>query len=168
MAQTMRFNGFAFQYNPAKIEIGYAKNIKIVDMPFAAPVIQEIGLRPRVVRGEGELFGEDRFLQFDHLQAEFMRTGAGQLLCPLCEPMYAYFSALTVVGRSGPLVLRYTFEFTEQPQRGGREKREVTAWGQSLWELAACYGVDIGTLMALNPHIASPEEILSGQVVVLP
>lgn len=164
----LRFNGYAFRYNPRKIEVGYAKNIKIVDMPFSAPVLQELGLRPRVIKGEGELFGGDCFVQFDQLQTEFARGGAGRLVCPLCEPIYAYFSALAVVGEAGPLALRYAFEFVEQPQRDAALKNEVVARGQSLWELSARYGVPVDILLAMNPHILSAEAVLNGQVVALP
>lgn len=164
----MRFNGYAFPYNPRKIEVGHAKNIKVVDMPFSAPVLQDLGLRPRVIKGEGELFGGDCFLQFEQLQAEFVRGGAGQLVCPLCEPMYAYFSALGVVGEPGPLALHYAFEFVEQPQRDAALKNEVVTRGQSLWELSARYSVPVDVLLALNPHVTSAEFILNGQVVALP
>ncbi|WP_312643374.1 hypothetical protein [Hydrogenoanaerobacterium sp.] len=113
MAGTLQFNGFALRYNPRKIEIGYAKTIKMIDMPFSAPVIQELGTRPRIIKGEGELFGTDCTVQFEQLQAEFLHSGSGRLLCPLCSPMYAYFAALKVIGEAGPLLLRYAFEFVE-------------------------------------------------------
>ncbi len=116
MANSMQFNGFAFRYNPRKIEIGYNKTVKIIDMPFSAPIIQELGVRPRVIKGEGELFGADCIAQFERLQAEFLRNGSGRLLSPICPPMYAFFTALKVIGEAGPLLLRYAFEFVEDKE----------------------------------------------------
>lgn len=110
----MQFNGLAFRYNPRRLELGCEKTVKVIEMPFSPPVLQELGVRPRVLRGEGEFFGPDCGAQFERLWAEFLRGGAGRLFCPLCPPMSAYFTALRVIGEAGPPLLRYSFEFVEE------------------------------------------------------
>lgn len=120
MASKMQFNSLTLRYNPRKIEIELQKAVKLIDMPFSSPVLQELGIRPRVIRGEGEFFGADCAAQFELLQAEFMRGGAGRLFCPLCPPINACFSALKIIGEAGPPVLRYAFEFIELPTGGGK------------------------------------------------
>ncbi|WP_343252878.1 hypothetical protein [Ligaoa zhengdingensis] len=118
MANVMQYNDFSFRYNPRKIEVGYLRPVSVTDMPFSPALVREQQARPRVVKGEGELFGPSCAARFSELQAEFLRGGAGLLLCPLCEPIYAYFSSLRVVGEAGPAVLRYSFEFVEDLSSG--------------------------------------------------
>ncbi|MEG1428341.1 MAG: hypothetical protein RSC64_00970 [Hydrogenoanaerobacterium sp.] len=120
MAGQMQFNGLTMRYNPRKIEIGCKKTVKLINLPFASPILQELSIRPRIIRGEGEFFGNDRDAQFAMLQAEFLLDGAGRLICPLCAPMNAYFTSLNVIGEAGAPILRYSFEFIESdsPQKG--------------------------------------------------
>ena len=113
MAGQMQFNSLTLRYNPRKIEIGFQKTIKLIELPFSPPVLQELGIRPRVIKGEGEFFGKDCTAQFELLQTEFLRGGTGRLICPLCAPMNVYFTALKIIGEAGPPLLRYSFEFLE-------------------------------------------------------
>lgn len=117
----MQFNGFAFRYNPRRLELDYLRTIQVTDMPFCNPLVQDLGRQPRRIRGEGEFFGADRRIQFEQLAAQFGQSGAGRLLCPLCEPMYAHFSALKLAGEAGPQVLRYSFEFVEDLSHSAEE-----------------------------------------------
>lgn len=112
--ELMSFRNFTFPYNPAQIEVGYDRVVRVVNMPFAAPVTQELGRGPRVVRGQGEWPEGGTFGPLArHLEEEFRRGGAGRLICPVTEPMIAHFTALKLIGKGGENTVQYAFEFVE-------------------------------------------------------
>ena len=112
--ELMSFRDFTFPYNPASLEVGYDRTVRLVNMPFAPPVTQELGRKPRVVRGQGEWPEADAFGGLTRrLEEEFRRGGSGRLICPVTEPMNAYFTALKLVGKGGDGTVAYAFEFVE-------------------------------------------------------
>ncbi|MFA9381722.1 MAG: LysM domain-containing protein [Acetanaerobacterium sp.] len=130
-----------------------------------------MGLCAREVVGEGELFGTGAFVQYHRLVTLYRQGGAGLLYLPDQTPFPAYFAMLTAAAQPGCAGLRYTFMFVEQPRCDGEETNTQTSYtvreGETLFDIAARYNTDTGTLLAHNPHITSPNRLSAGQVLVI-
>lgn len=144
----------------------------------------------RVMRGEGEFFGPDAYEQFKALATVFYDDSPGVLVHPVWQTVNAYFVELTLKQEPRADYVRYAFTFWEC---GGEETafalREIKARGEgtqvaggsegssvptmyhtvvrgdTLWDIARTYGVEIGKLIGWNPQIKNPNLILPGQKV---
>jgi len=165
----MRFKNFEFSVNPQKIEIKALSNLKQIAVPFDAFELQEFGIKPLVISGEGEFFGKNSKQEFETLLMLFLQGGAGELFVSGTQPMLAIMTKL-VKGVDGfEDTVSYSFEFVEVPQRQVEqlsfEQYHTIQQGENLWSLSVVYDVAIETLLKLNEQISNPWAVNVGDKV---
>ena len=166
----MRFGGMSLSHNPSKLTVTDAAGVMRLSSPGSSPDSRYIARRPRIIKGEGELYGGDCLSQYEALHEMYMLGQRGVLALPGMAPMYAYLSELGMTAEPTDDVLGYTFTFTETGGEATAVSPEtsVTAGsGDSLWDVAYRYGIDIETLVALNPHIPHIGRLTAGAEVRL-
>lgn len=166
----MQFKDYVFSHNPSKFEIINDRRLTQYISPLVCDVVQDLGLRARIVKGSGEFFGTDCMEQFMKLYSLYRKSGSGKLILPTGTNFYAYFKELELVGEAGPFSIKYSFCFLEDTMRKDEVKSSSNqfhrvAEGETAWHIAALYKTDINTLLALNPSISSPNHINAGDVI---
>ncbi len=160
----MRFKGFEWHHNPAEISFECGKQVNELKSPNGGAYIQNMERRNMVIKGKGQLFGENCLEQFDRLFRLFRQGGAGVLAIDKIEPVFAVFENLKIMGKPKPDMLEYEFVFREVMEKKQKSKPKVYVIGEneSLWDVAYKTGVKIDTLVMLNPEIKRPDEVTAG------
>lgn len=152
----MRFMGYTWHHNPKSLQIKCGKTVVTLSIPYGTDVLQNFGEKLLTVSGTGELYGEDCLEQYETLRKLYEKGGEGVLCLPSLAPMYACFDELSILLNNTPNVLTYSFSFTQIKKsntlNNQSEKVSVSS-GQTLWDISYENGVDIATLVALNPDI---------------
>lgn len=166
----MRFKDYEWRYNPEKISFECDKNIKELNSPKSTAYIQNLGRKNRLIKGSGQLCGEDCHEQFAKLWELFEQGGVGVLALPFIKPVYAEFESLTVLGEPVPDMLTYSFVFREAMEY--EKEIEITQYsvskGETLWDVAYKSKVEIEKLLALNSWIKQADQSLKkGEVIKL-
>lgn len=167
----MRFDGFTFGHNPSKLRIEDADSVSAILPPVAPPDSRLMGRKPRVIRGEGELYGADCIEQYAGLYALYMQARKGILSLPHMTPMTAYLKELSLTASPKENILGIAFTFIEA--RGESAPVSVEPYytvrenGESLWDIAYAFGSDMDTLVRLNPKIRFIDELNEGEKVRL-
>ena len=179
----MRYKDYIWPHNPATYSITYDRQIALHKVPFGRYCIQDLGLRCRVMRGEGTFAGEGAYEEFKKLASVFYSEGAGLLIHPVWQTSNAYFTSLKLEQEPTPDYVRYSFEFREsfdgydpQLQKQESDFSEATATsvihtvvsGDTLWAIAQRYGAEFSDLLAANPGIKNPNHLYAGDKVVIP
>lgn len=162
----MRFKGVGWRHNPREVVFEDKQRLAELTAPYDGSVVQNLGRRSMQVKGEGELFGADCLQQFDRLLALFRSGGSGVLTIAGFKPFYAVFESLEMVGKPRSDVLTYRFVFRETPRRDS-ETIHTADEGETLWDISYRFGVEIDTLVALNPQVKRPDLPLTGEEVRL-
>ena len=89
----MRFKGVEWHHNPREITFSCEKEINELHAPYGRSYVQNTGRRNMLIKGEGELFGDDCMEQFERLYALFQEGGSGVLAIPKLGAVYAVFEA---------------------------------------------------------------------------
>lgn len=167
----LKFRSYVFPHNPKKLTVEYSKNLKVFRPPLKTAVIQNLGDDFRVVKGVGEFYGDDAFVQFIKLSDEFGSPGTGILTLPGFDPFYAEFRSLSLNGEAGEGVIGYSFEFWEIQSQKVAVSGGLSSWnaaeGENLWTISAATGVSVERLLALNPFIKNPFDVSAGKEVAL-
>lgn len=170
--QPMSFKSYVWPFNPEKVQVEYARNIKNMKLPLYGSVLQDLGCDKRVITGSGEFIGGGCMAEFNRLAAVFNSSGSGTLRLPGVTPFTAAFSSLKMVGEAQPDCVPYSFVFVEDENTvfTGEPKKDsyVCVGGESLWSVANLYNTTVDALKALNPMIQWPNDLQAGQKVVLP
>lgn len=109
----LRFKGFSFTANPTTLTIKQERNVALHNSPLSTCIVQDLGLKARVITGEGKLFGADVNRQFQRLYEAFSSNGAGILCIPDMKPINAVFVQVSVTAKPTPNLLSYKFQFVE-------------------------------------------------------
>ncbi len=165
----MRFKGVEWHHNPGEISFECEKDINELRSPFGKAYIQNTGRKNMKITGTGELFGDDCLKQFDRLLALFKQGGDGILAIPQIPPIYAVFESIKIIGQPKPDVLVYSFVFREVMENKQSDSKYfcITKEGENLWDISYAYGIEIDSLVGLNPHIKRPDIVEDGSVVRL-
>ena len=167
----MRFGGYTFGHNPAKLRIEDAANIVSLVTPCMPADSLHLGFGLRVIRGEGELCGADCIRQFCGLYALYERGEKGLLLLPHMPPMTAYLRELRLIAEPTEDVVGISFTFIEARGEQSAPTPErvctVAADGGNLWDIAYRYDKSIDSLVRLNPQIRDIAELNAGEKVRL-
>lgn len=154
---SMRFGGYTFRHNPAKLRIDDEANIVRLISPCTPPDSIALGRKLRVITGEGELYGADCTEQYCGLHSLYEKGSKGLLSLPNMPPVYAYLRELRLIAEPSDDVLSFSFGFIEA--RGGAEAvtpedcYTVRDDGESLWDIAYACGSSVDELVRLNPQI---------------
>ncbi|MGI5958720.1 MAG: LysM peptidoglycan-binding domain-containing protein [Massiliimalia sp.] len=164
-----RFKGHEFSYLPRQFSIERKRNLQHFLLPGLAARGQDLGFYPRVIAGEGELFGENLSQQYETLYQLFLSEGSGLFCFPGIRPFYCYFEEFAVTGRAGPKMLSYRFVFREDCEKN--ETSHAGEWcvaqkGDTLSAIAARYGKSLSQLIQKNPGL-SGNDLTEGTIVWL-
>lgn len=165
----MRFKGFEWHHNPAEISFECDKQVNELKSPNGKAYIQNMERKNMLVKGRGQLFGEDCLEQFDRLFRLFRQGGAGVLAIDKMEPIFAVFESLKISAEPKPDVLEYEFVFREIMNKKQENKQSVyvVKKGETLWDVSYITGIKIDALVMLNPEIKRPDEVCEGFEVKL-
>lgn len=160
----MRFKGVEWHHNPAEISFECDKQVNELKSPNGGSYIQNMERRNMLVRGKGQLFGEDCLEQFDRLFRLFRQGSSGVLAIDRLEPIFAVFESLKISGEPKPDVLEYEFVFREIMEKKQKNTPSVYAVkeGESLWDVSYATGIDIDALVLLNPEIKRTNALTEG------
>lgn len=183
----MRFKSFVWPHNPRVYSIAYDRKIAVQKIPFGRYHLQSLGQTRRVLRGEGEFVGEHAYDTFKELASVFYEETPGVLVHPVWMTTTAWFASLELRQEPRRDYVAYSFEFWEvvdgagdtklaarplnpggaPPQEAGEEDAQwhTVTRGDTLWELARRYGVELNRIIELNPSIRNPNLIYAGQRV---
>lgn len=165
----MRFCGLSLHHNPHTLRIESRAGLRELISPCCTPDSENLGLRLRVVSGEGELYGADCLAQFRRLEALQEAQKRGKLVLPHRQPMLAYLREIVLIAEPTENVVRYRFVFLEaQRESSGRDTDcYIALAGDSLWDIGFRFGVGIDELVALNPQIPYIDDLTEGMKVRL-
>ena len=160
-----------FRYNPEKLVIHAEKMMWSEPLPDGRTWSQEIGCKPRVIEGEGVLYGIRISITACRTVGTLCRkrqrhAGASNLL-----PMPAYFSELEAEREASLPVMRYRFVFTEDTRNGSTVLSATQGVhyrvqkGDTLPLVAAKLGTTVEALCADNPQAADGMDLMEGEVL---
>ena len=109
----IRFKGYSWEHNPKTLTIEKQRILREQFIPFGKSKQQNMGERSKVVKGTGQLFGEDCFEQYLELLELQSRSGSGILSLPDTKPFYAYFKSLELECEPSPNLITYNFVFVD-------------------------------------------------------
>ena len=183
----MRYKSYTWPHNPRVYSIDFQRSIAAHKTPFGRYQLQDLGMGHRAMEGAGEFVGEGAYEEFQRLACVFYEDGPGLLVHPLWQVANAYFVSLRVEQEPRPDYVRYSFAFWEEyglysslatrvtgntaqsgqgaVQTAGQAAYHRVAKGDTLWALAARYGISLTELVALNPQIKNPNLIRVGEEV---
>ena len=177
---SMRYKNFVWPHNPRVYSIEFERAMALNKIPFGRYALQNLGLTRRVMRGEGEFLGAEAYEQLKQLADVFHEETPGVLVHPLWDTTTAWLVELKLEQEPRPDYVRYSFTFWEDgPRIAGTVAAVNTArtaeareplWhtvvkGETLWGIAAEYGVPLEKLTAWNPQIRNPNLIQAGEKV---
>ena len=185
----MRFKEYVWPHNPRVYEISYQKQMAVNAVPFGLYMLQNMGRRQRVLRGEGEFAGSGAYAEFKRLASIFYADTPGTLVHPLWDTTTAYFVHLALRQEPTRDYVSYEFEFWEcsksydsKLQRvstptsdsaqtapaapaAPTERYYTAVWGDTLWGIALRNGMSLYQLLALNPQIRNPNILNVGDQI---
>ncbi len=183
----MRFKDFVWPHNPRVYSISYERKLAVHKIPFGRHYLQSLGQTRRVLQGEGEFVGERAYDTFKELASVFYEETPGVLVHPVWMTTTVWFAALELRQQPRRDYVAYSFQFWEVVDGGASttlsartaetagtgqaaDAPQGAQWhtvvrGDTLWALAARYGVGLEKLIQLNPAIRNPNLIYVGQRV---
>lgn len=177
----MRYKSYTWPHNPHSYSIRYERRVAVQKLPYGRCVMEDLGLRFRVMEGEGEFCGEGAYEEFSRLASIFYDEGPGVLVHPVWMTTRAYFVSLELVQEPAPDYVRYRFTFWEDDRQGKTALTALTnaaqtnapsthtvRQGETLWGIAQQYDTTLSALLKVNPQIKNPNVIQPGEQVKLP
>lgn len=164
----MRFMGVTWHHNPKTLSIQCGKQMQELVYPYEHAESVFLGEHCRVIRGTGELYGEDCIGQFNALCRLYRRKGSGILTLPQMPSVRAEFTELKFISSERKNIVEYAFAFTEMQTEKNDENVHIyhtVKSGETLWDISYAYETAVETLARLNPWIRTPESLLSGEQV---
>lgn len=164
----MRYAGFVWRHNPYSLSFQNEKNTVLLTPPFFSSDVRIFSDKPCVIKGEGELCGEDCIEQYNRLNALFSQRGEGLLSIEGVGSFYVAFVGLSMLAQPGDNILSYSFEFRRK--RYDRIPVTEEAYTQAkadetLWDIAFRCNKEVEQIIALNPQIRFFDELDEGEKV---
>ena len=116
----MRFKGVEWHHNPREISFSCEQNVSELLSPFGISYIQNTGRKSTVIRGEGELYGEDCAEQFSRLLS-LLKSGGTCSPTALCsERSWKKRASMCRCAVSPPQAIRFGISLTASAFRSTR------------------------------------------------
>lgn len=136
----VKFSEFIFNPNPylIKVESSYGE-----------------GASSTAVSGEGEFKGTNAFSKYKLLKELFMKGESAWLRLPKVKPLFAKLIGLNLIEDARENMVSYSFRFQEVEEKYTKPSEIsyiVADDEKSLWDIERKYGVDVKTLLELNPE----------------
>ncbi|MEG1073094.1 MAG: LysM peptidoglycan-binding domain-containing protein [Oscillospiraceae bacterium] len=183
----MRFRDFIWPNNPRTYSIEFQREIVPRKLAQGTYYLQNMGLRNRIMQGEGEFFGPRAYSDFKRLSCLFYEDKPGVLVHPEWMATNVYFVRLSLLQEPREDYVRYSFTFWEnlssgtaklqgtgalapdggagaKPVRTGAVYHRVKK-GESLWGIAGRYQTTVSAILKLNSGIKNQNLIYPGQEV---
>ena len=165
----MRFDGMSLHHNPRVLKIENIGNISRLVSPCCEPDSLGLGISPRRISGEGELYGSGCLEQYHKLEELHRLQHRGRLLLPQTEPLTAYLSELELKAEPVEDILQYRFVFIEALSGGTSgecaPRYIVPDEDESLWDISYRCQIAIERLVELNPQISMIDALGSDERV---
>ncbi len=188
----MRFKTFTWPHNPESYHIEFQRVMSAHKVPFGTYHLQGMGLRHRVMTGQGVFYGEAAYDTFKKLATLFYENTPGALTHPVWKSASVWLTQLSLTQEPEADFVRYAFTFWEDGTQYSTELKKVSASasagsgagaakvgtanvqtpvyhvvrpGDTLWGLSRQYGVTIESIMALNTKIKNPNLIYDGDTL---
>lgn len=165
----MKFKNFEFPSNPSKIEILSSSAHSSKAELNGSSVVENISIKPTVICGSGEFYGEGGEEYCARLQNMLKDTTAGWLFVTSAPPVRVFFTEFKFGKCTGKNAVSYSFEFTEDctDKKVYRQADYITACdSDNAFEIANRFGVSVSDIMRLN-DFKTPFDIKKGDRVVL-
>lgn len=158
----MRFGDFEWEHNPLSVQVLHSNSLRKHTLYSQGSFVCALGRKLRVVKGKGEFAGKDCLEKYKELSCAFSKGQKALLSLPFETPFYAYFTELSLVAQPAPDFCEYTFEFTEA--QTGKAKNTPAVYipqseGETLFDVAYAFEVDVETLRKLNPQLRRADEL---------
>lgn len=184
----LKYKNYTWPINPTTYSLRFEKNTAIHHYPYTnINEVDDTGMKPREVSGEGEFIGEGAYEEFKKLASVFYNNGPGQLIHPIWQIQQAIFNRLEVAQEPTPNYVKYYFGFIEhmpevkvqqkksvivfntttKPQQKVSNKTYTVKKGDTMWAIAKKNKMSLKTLVAKNPQIKNPNLIYPGQKINL-
>ncbi len=168
----MKYKDYEWPYNPSKLQIKQEKDLVELKLPFVGTVLQNLNCGKKIISGTGELFGSDCFEQYAKLCDLYEDKEKGLLSIPELGTFLASFKKLNITCSCVPNSIVYYFEFWEDKEIQNNSEAMVANYhivkpGETIFDIAKIYDKTAAELMKLNPWIKRPDEIKSGDRVLL-
>lgn len=187
----MRYKDYTWPHNPRVYEIRFERQMAVHKVPFGQYMLQAMGRKRRILRGEGEFIGPGAYDEFKKLATLFYEDTPGLLTHPVWQVSNAYLVHLRLRQEPTENYVAYSFEFWESydeysrgatlvasgaassapANRGVSDvRRTEEQWytavsGDCLWNIARARGMTLQALLALNPQIKNPNILYVGDRV---
>ncbi len=176
----MRFKGYVWPHNPRTYGIEYRRRVISHAVPYGVCALQDLGRQHRVLRGEGEFYGQGAYREFQRLASIFYENSPGVLEHPVWMTTRAWFVELGLSQEPTEDYVSYSFEFWEclaeydpAPRQLAAARRvsepertyHAVVWGDTVNAIAAANSLTTAELIALNPQIKNPNLIHPGNKI---
>lgn len=184
----LKYKNYTWPVNPRTYSLRFEKNTAVHHYPYTnINEVDDTGMKPREVSGEGEFIGEGAYEEFQKLASVFYNSGPGPLIHSIWQIQQAIFNRLEVTQEPTPNYVKYNFGFIEHfPEVKVQEKKQVTSSnttpkpqqnikakahtvkkGDTMWAIAKRNKMNLKDLIAKNPQIKNPNLIYPGQKINL-
>lgn len=171
----MKFKTFTWPNDPRTCRLQAQRATALHKYPGGTYQLEDLGVKRRILTGEGEFFGNMAYTYMDQLIRVYEEPGEGVLIHPLILLRKMMFTELEILEepRAWYVAYRFTFtecdteEYTASKQKPGSSGRYIVRLGDTLYSISMMNSVPLERLLGLNPDIGNPNVLTPGQVVRL-
>lgn len=184
----LKYKKYTWPANPTTYSLKFEKNTAVHHYPYTnINEVDDTGMKPREISGEGEFIGEGAYEEFQKLASVFYSSGPGPLVHPIWQIQQAVFNRLEVAQEPTPNYVKYYFGFIEhsqevkvqekkkatssntgtKPQQKANAKTYTVKKGETLSLIAKRNKMSLKDLVSKNPQIKNPNLIYPGQKINL-
>lgn len=186
----LKYKSYTWPTNPTRYSMRYEKNTAVHHYPYTnINEVDDTGMKPREVSGEGEFVGEGAYDEFKKLASVFYSRGPGALIHPIWQIQQAIFTRLEVEQEPTPNYVKYSFSFIEhtpevkvtevkkasssnnndknKPKTKTNSKIHTVKSGDTMWAIAKRNNISLKQLVNKNPQIKNPNLIYPGNKISL-